>query len=151
MLKAATAAVTYSLINPGDQDMKDNLVVYRKETDLQSAVLTPRMDPPGRVLYEQAAQFYQQAQFALAAETMHSAIKIMINDYNICHSNCDASAGGDDIDANNFLDRVLQMQKQQVTCRLRCWISVGENFGKYHPLEVLPDGYNYIQFSLNGG
>lgn len=156
VVQAATAAETYAVFNPTNKDMQTNLKLYRGNADVQAANVTPSMHPSGKVLFGQATVYYGQQLYQKTASTMQSAIQMLVKEYETCHSNCDSEAStAFDEDSReqttNFLDFALQLQLKQVTCRLRCWIDVGQGIGQYHPLDVVPDGYNYIQFSLNSG
>ncbi|XP_065186278.1 prolyl 3-hydroxylase 2-like isoform X1 [Sycon ciliatum] len=153
--KAAEAAFTYAMFNPDDEDMSANLETYKEMPEMKDFALRPGQEPTARVLYNLAAKSYLKEEYAKTITTMTVAIAEFFNEYHVCRSQCDTVAGfrsedddeSNDDDKHSFLAVLVQMHRKQLTCRLQCWIDLGKGYDKYHPLDVLPETLNYIQFS----
>uniref|UniRef100_A0A803W8A5 Prolyl 3-hydroxylase 1 n=1 Tax=Ficedula albicollis TaxID=59894 RepID=A0A803W8A5_FICAL len=150
--KAAAAAHTFFVANPGHQEMRQNLEYYQAMVGVHEDDFTDLEAKPHLREFQLGVRFYTDEQPAAAILHLEKALE----QYFVADTECRALCEGPyDYEGYNYLEynadlfqAITDHSMQVLSCKQGCVTELASQPGLEKPLEdFLPSHFNYLQFA----
>ncbi|KFV62106.1 Prolyl 3-hydroxylase 1, partial [Dryobates pubescens] len=150
--KAASAAHTFFIANPGHQEMRQNLEYYQAMAGVRTEDFTDLEAKPHMSEFQLGVRFYTEEQPAAAILHLEKALQ----EYFVADAECRVLCEGPyDYEGYNYLEynadlfqAITDHYMQVLSCKQGCVTELASQPGREKPLEdFLPSHFNYLQFA----
>ncbi|XP_064028431.1 prolyl 3-hydroxylase 1 isoform X2 [Pogoniulus pusillus] len=150
--KAASAAHTFFVANPGHQEMRQNLEYYQAMAGVREEDFTDLEAKPHMSEFQLGVRFYTEEQPAAAILHLEKALE----EYFVADAECRLLCEGPyDYEGYNYLEYNADLYQaitdhyvQVLSCKQGCVTELASQPGQEKPLEdFLPSHFNYLQFA----
>ncbi|XP_059168498.1 prolyl 3-hydroxylase 1-like isoform X2 [Physella acuta] len=140
--QAASAAYTFLLANPDDEDTKHNIIYYRDQVKVAEQDFIDLEMKPYKENYIRALMAYKAEQWQATIDLIESALEEYWKENERCQVECEAQSKWQ---GTEFKTEVADWIINILNCQLRCEEKLSIVFSDPIPF-FLRDMYHYLQF-----
>ncbi|KAK3102772.1 hypothetical protein FSP39_013837 [Pinctada imbricata] len=143
--KAASAAYTYFLLNPENQDTIANLQLYRDKVGVKDGDITDMARKPYQAMHIEGDLAYEEGNWTVAIEKLEAALQEFYKEERACRAECEGFFD-QGIKLPDFVHALSEHFIKVVQCQYNCGHKLSRIYVD-HEEHFVQEHYNFLQFA----
>ncbi|XP_070962941.1 cartilage-associated protein-like [Oncorhynchus clarkii lewisi] len=144
--KALASAHTYLQRNPEDPVMTRHMNQYKREFDLEGALIDHE-EHPYEVSFLKAVTLFNSEDFSSSISHMEQALSQYLQQYSLCQAMCHGACDADLPQTKDLYPTLADAYVDALRCEVKCEENLMPNVGGYFVEKFIATMYHYLQFA----
>ncbi|XP_035602639.1 cartilage-associated protein-like [Oncorhynchus keta] len=144
--KALASAHTYLQRNPEDPVMTRHMNQYKREFDLEGALIDHE-ERPYEVSFLKAVTLFNSEDFSSSISHMEQALSQYLQQYSLCQAMCHGACDADLPQTKDLYPTLADAYVDALRCEVKCEENLMPNVGGYFVEKFIATMYHYLQFA----